>query len=159
MDKLEKLKEAKTKAIQNLEAAEHLLFMSYPVLRNNRLLASAAENMFLSMTNSMAYVLYNERILRRIPPFHENYESKLRAFISAVGNRVSEEHIKLMEELKTITVEHKNSQMEFSRKEGLVICSDNYRTRVISSNLLKEYAAKARAFLKEAENLVKNERN
>jgi len=64
-----------------------------------------------------------------------------------------------MEELKTITVEHKNSQMEFSRKEGLVICSDNYRTRVISSNLLKEYAAKARAFLKEAENLVKNERN
>lgn len=154
---LEKLKETRMKAEQNMQAAEHMLFTAYPVLRDSKLLIAVIENIFLAMSNAMAYVLYNERISRRIPPFHENYESKLQAFRNAIGSKMSS-YIELMEELKEIILEHRKSPVEFTRKEGLVICSENYRMKVIFESKVKEYASRARAFLKETGDLVKNER-
>ena len=59
-----------------------------------------------------------------------------------------------MDELKLLHDEHRASTIEFSRKDCLVICSDNYRFRKITPLQIKSFVAVVKRMLSDVEEVV-----
>jgi len=146
MDKIEELRE---KAKQRLKVADHILTMTYPLVKDTKLLMVVTENLFLALTNIMSALLYFERKFKRIPPFSDNFEAKFKVFNDNLVPKynIDKKYLLLMRELKEIILEHKRSPVEFVRKDRFVICSEDYRMKTITVDLLKKYIKESKEFI------------
>ena len=153
---MEKFQELRDAASKKLQLADHILSMTYPIVKDPKLLLSVIENLFLAFTYGMGSVLHYERVFKRIPPFPDNFTSKFELFKDKCSRRynIDSEHLKIIQDIKEIIVAHRKSPMEFSRNESLVICNGNYRMKTISSNMMKTYVEKAKLFIKNVSTIV-----
>jgi len=153
---MEQFQEAIEKANQKLKIADHMIFMTYPLVRDNKLLLSIIQNIFLALANAMSSILYYERLFKRIPAFNDNFDAKFTVFRTKCVDRlhIDKKYIKLISEIKDIIIEHKKSPVEFERNNKFVICSSTYRMRTISVEEIKKYITETRMFIQEANNIV-----
>jgi len=147
---MEKFQEAKAKAEKSLKIADHMLFVTYPLIKDNKLLMTILENIFLAFTQSMASVLYYERLFKRIPPFHDSFDGKYNLFKKKIipKHKLNPKYGDVIMEIKEMVVAHKTSPMEFTRAGKFVICSKNYRLKTLGPDQLKGYIADAKGFIK-----------
>lgn len=158
---MEEFQIVRDKARKNLKVADHMTFMTYPLVKDTRLLLSIMENIFLALTNSMGAILYYDRLFKRVPPFSDTYGSKYNLFKERCVRRynLNKDYLKLMEEVKEIILQHKKSPVEFTRKDAFVICSDNYKIKTITVEKIKNYISKTKRFVKDMETITsKDER-
>jgi len=146
---MEKFQELRDAANKKLKLADHILIMTYPLVKDPKLLISVIENLFLAFSYGIGSLLYYERLFKRIPPFSDNFASKFELFKYKCSNRydIDDEYLKIIQEIKEIIIAHKKSPMEFSRKESFVICDDSYRMKTISAAMVKDYVEKAKLFI------------
>ncbi|MBS1267051.1 MAG: hypothetical protein MAG795_01022 [Candidatus Woesearchaeota archaeon] len=157
---MEKFQAARNKASKRLKIADHMMVMTYPLVKDSKLLLAVLENLFLALTNSVASVLYYERLFKRIPPFHDTFESKFNRFRSKIVPKynIDMKYVKMIKEIKDIIVMHKKSPVEFTRKDKFVIASKNYKIKTISVEQIKEYIKDTKSFVAQMEEIVsKNE--
>ncbi len=143
-------------ARRDIKVADHMLNVTYKFVNDPKMLLTVVQRLMEAVKNTMATVLYYERLYKRIPPFEESFDSMYNMFKARCTRRynINVEYIKLVEDLRHILEQHKKSPVEFSRKDKFVICSDNYRMQVITSEDIKKYINKAKLFQKEAERMV-----
>ncbi len=146
---MEEFQLLREKAKNRIQIADHMLTMTYPLVKDTKLLLVIMENIFLALTCAMSSILHYDRLFKRIPAFTDNFESKFNLFKERciIKYNINKEYLKLLQDVKNIMVEHKKSPVEFERKGKFVICSDSYRLRTITINQIKDYIAKARAFI------------
>ena len=147
---MEKFQELRDAAEKKLKLADHILTMTYPMVKDPRLLLSSIENLFLAFTYGMSSLLYYEQLFKRIPQFPDNFAGKFEMFRDECSKRynIDSEHLKIIQDIKEIIVSHKKSPMEFSRNDSLIICNGNYRMKTISANMIHNYVQKAKLFIK-----------
>jgi len=153
---MEKFQELRDQANKKLKLADHILTMTYPMVKDPRLLLSSIENLFLAFTYGMSSLLYYERLFKRVPPFPDNFASKFEMFRDECSKRynIDSEHLKIIQDIKEIIVSHKKSPMEFSRNDSLIICNGDYRMKTISANMIHNYVQKAKLFIKNISTIV-----
>src|SRR3990167_5717520 len=156
---MEKFQELRDSAGKKLKIADYILTMTYPLVKDPKLLLSVAENLFLAYSYSISSLLHYERLFKRIPPFPEDFSSKLGMFADrCVGKYgIDSENIKVIRDLKEIIIAHKKSPVEFSRKDSFVICDGNYTFTTISSSTVKGYVEKAKLFIRKMSSIVKED--
>jgi hypothetical protein len=156
MSSMEKFQELRDQAKKKLQLADHILTMTYPLVKDPRLLVSATENLFLAYTYGMSSVLHYDRLFKRIPAFPDNFQSKFDLFEDKCAKRyrIDSEYLKIMRDIKDIILAHKTSPIEFSRKDNFVICSGDYRMRSVSPVEIKKYVEKAKLFIKNVSSIV-----
>ena len=158
---MEKFQEQRENAKKIIRIADHILTVTYPLLKDPKLLVSATKNIFQALEHAMNSVLEHERLFKRIPAYQDNFESKYRVLREKVMPRrnLNPEHLKMIRDLKEIISAHQKSPMEFSRKEKYVICSDNYDLKTLSERDLKKHLSNAKIFIEQASLLTQeNER-
>ena len=153
---MEKFQELRDAANKKLKLADHILTMTYPMVKDPRLLLSSIENLFLAFTYGMSSLLYYEKLFKRIPQFPDNFAGKFEVFRDECSKRynIDSEHLKIIQDIKEIIVSHKKSPMEFSRNDSLIICNGDYRMRTISANMIHNYVQKAKLFIKNISTIV-----
>ncbi|MBU0758100.1 MAG: hypothetical protein KKF44_08580 [Nanoarchaeota archaeon] len=146
---MEKYEESRKNALKNLSIADHMLTMTYPVVQDPKILFVVSENLFLALTNILGALLYFERLYKRIPPFHENFESKFNMFKMRCVEKynIEKEYLSFILEMKEIINENKRSPITFSRKHKYVICSEEYDLKTISEKDIKKNLEKAKLFI------------
>jgi hypothetical protein len=154
---MEKYEEARDKAARNVKIADHMLTQTYPLVNDPKILVSVIENIFLSLTNSMASLLYFEKACKNMPPFHDTFESKYNLFKMKLVDKhnIDKNYIKFIEDMRDIVVAHKKSPMEFSRNGSFVICSDTYNMKSLAPNNIKLFVSKAKSFNEEINKIIK----
>ena len=158
---MELYQELREKARKNINIADHMIYMTYSVVKDPKLLLTIMDNIFLSLTYGMSSILHYERLYKKIAVFPENFESKLELFKERVVPKygIPPENIKMMQKVKDIILEHKRSPMEFVRGNKFVICNDSYKMRTLSVDEIKEYIKRTKEFLELTEVVTKkNER-
>lgn len=153
-------KEAMESAKRNIHIADHMLSVTYPLVKDTKLLLAIVENIFLAYTNAMSSLLHYKRALKLIPPFQDNFDSKFNIFRQRCVDKykIDRNYIIEMQNLKDIIIGHKKSPLEFVRKDRFVICSDNYKLKTINLEEIKRYLNKAKLFIEEVNNIIsKNE--
>ena len=146
---MEKYEEARGNALKNLKIADHMLTVTYPLVKDPKLLISVVENIFLSLTNSMAAILYLDNMYKVVPTFNDDFSSKYETFKKYCVDRlkIDKEYISLMQTIKGIISAHKKSKVEFAKKDRLIICNDTFDIKSIDKEKLSDYVEKTRSFV------------
>jgi len=155
MEKFHKLiKEANS----TFNTADHLTYVTYPLVKETRLIITIIENLYTAATKAMDAIIYYDRLYKRINPVAENFNSRIDVFKNKCAKRydIDEKYINLLKDLKRIVSNHKESPMEFIRKDKFVICSDSYsNVKTLDINQLKEYISLTRSFLNKINSIAK----
>jgi len=152
MEKYQLLRDTARKKIQ---IADHMLTMTYPMVKDPKLLLAVMENIFLALTNSVAALLYYERTYKRAPPFQDTFVSKFNIFRKCVSRyNIDESHLIMLKEIKDIILQHKKSPVEFTRNDSFIICSENYQMKTISLEKMKNYISKSRLFIQNINSII-----
>ena len=149
------LKESNT----SFSTADHLTYVTYPLIKETKLSITIVENLYLSVNKAMDAIIYYDRLYKRINPVAENFSSRFDVFKTKCARRynIDEKYIKLIKELRNIVVSHKDSPMEFVRRDKFVICSESYTNiKTIDINKLKEYIILTRSFLEKINSIAKS---
>ncbi|MFQ5474783.1 MAG: hypothetical protein ACE5DM_03005 [Candidatus Nanoarchaeia archaeon] len=151
-DPFEKLKNAK----KNIHIADHMLTQTYPLVKDSKLLIAVLDNIFLAMRNAMDSLLASEREAKTIPPFHDSFDAKLNLLKLrlAAKHSIDNKQVLLMQDLKSMIARHKESPMEFIRKDKFVICSEEYDLTSISVDQMKSFIKQAKAFVDKIESVI-----
>lgn len=139
----------RAKAIQQYEGARHLLNVTYPMVKDPKLLLGVINNINSSLEYSIEAILTYERQLRLVPVYHDDFQSKFNIFRykSVRRNKIPSELVNLVIDIKEILALHKKSPMEFKRGNRFVICTKDYRLKTISLHDLKKYLEQNKEFL------------
>ena len=156
---MEKYQEAREQALKSVKVADHMLYVTYPVLQDPKLLVSILDNVFLGLTSAMTAVLWHERFLKRIPPFNDTFESKFNLFRAKIapGYKIAKKYAEFMREIQEIIVTHRKSKVEFRRKDSFIICQDDYSTISVTVPQLKDYVRVTKEFIDVMEIVLKHE--
>jgi len=158
---MEEFQVLRDKALQKIKVADHMIFMTYPALKDPKLLLAIVENVFASLDYGVSALLHYERLFKQIPPFNDTYASRMEVFKRRMipKHRLSPNYVNLIMDVKSILSEHKNSPVTFIRKDKFVICSPSYSMKAIDINLVKKYIFEAKVFLNTVNKIVsENER-
>lgn len=136
------------RANKSLKTADHLTYVTYPLLKDTKLVVTVIENLYNAFVYSMDAFLTYERMYKRIHGIPSDFCSKFDLFKTKIASRynIEREHILLMDDLKKIIDYRRRSPVEFIRKDKIFICSDNYKMRTINYDKVKEYLNKAKPF-------------
>jgi hypothetical protein len=130
---------------------------TYPVIKDSKMLIGIIENIFLSLTSSLAALLYYERAQRRIPPFYDTFDSKFYVFREEVGKRHNlAKYSKLLIEVRDLLIAHRESPVEFSKGGKFVICSENYSgNKTVTIENVLQYLTEAKQFFNQVNGIIK----
>ncbi|MBU0665747.1 MAG: hypothetical protein ABIC91_04990 [Nanoarchaeota archaeon] len=153
---MEEFQEAREKAKKNIMIADHMLIMTYPLIKDPKLLLAVIENISSALNNAMTSVLLYERLFKRVPVFQDTFDSKFNVFRQRIVDRyqINKEYLKLIQEVREIISQHKKSPVEFARKDKFVICSENYRIKTLGVPEMKTYIAKTKMFIEDIVRIV-----
>ncbi|MEK6875941.1 MAG: hypothetical protein AABX63_00900 [Nanoarchaeota archaeon] len=153
---MERFQELRDSAGKKIQIADYMLTMTYPLVRDPKLLLSVVENLFLAYSYSISSLLHYERLFKRIPPFPDDFSSKIDLFADRCMGKygIDSENLRIVKDLKEIIVAHKKSPVEFPRKDSFVICDEGYRLRTISPSIIKGYVEKAKLFIRKMSSIV-----
>ncbi len=135
--------------------ATHILTTTYPVVKEPKVLLSALENVFLSISQSIDAIVYHAREKRLIPPFHNSFSIKFDLFCElAKRYPISKNIINAIEQLKELLMFSDDSPVEFSRNGDYILCSDDYDIKRITHELVYEMISHSRLLQKLAEEIL-----
>ena len=149
---MEKFQESRERALKALRTADHMISVTYGVVKDPKLLLAILENLNVSLQETMNSIIYYDRLFKRIPPFQDTFESRYNAFRLKSARRYSleSEYVTAIAEVKEMLDEHKKSPVEFVRNDKFVICNDSYKMKALSIQDIKKHIARAKIFIQEA---------
>ncbi|MBI2665742.1 hypothetical protein HYX12_03920 [Candidatus Woesearchaeota archaeon] len=137
------------KAKQQYDIGFHLLKVSYPMLKDPKVLVGVVHNLLHSAEESMDTILTYDRKKMLIPAYPTNFHGRFDVFQrrSAPRYKIPVEISSALLKMKEITQDQQKSPVEFSRDKNFVLCSKDYKTRVISSQEVQEFLEKTKQLL------------
>ncbi len=144
------------KARQSIRVADHMLTMTYPLVKDPKLLIAVLENIQGALVHAMTSVLAYEYAFKRIPPYKETFENKFSMFKQhIVRQQALDPHIvQFIAQMKELHDEHKNASIEFSRTETYVMSNERYRLNILTEKDLKAHLQTTKTIVHELLQLV-----
>lgn len=136
------------RANRSLRTADHLTYVTYPLLKDVKLVITITENLYNAFVYAVDAFLTYERLYKRIYNLPEDFNSRFDIFKTKVVPRynISREHILLFDDLKKIIDYRRKSPVEFIRRDKIIFCSDTYKMRNVTYDKVKDYLNKAKPF-------------
>ncbi|MEK6935645.1 MAG: hypothetical protein AABW67_02575 [Nanoarchaeota archaeon] len=144
---MEKFQENLREAIRAMQIADHMAYVTFPLVNEQRLLLKIFDEIHKSILLSITALLNYECLHKNINIYTDNQENLKTFQKCAKQYNISDQQIKTIMEIIELNIEHKASSMEFVRKDKIVILSDNLRTRTLGIQKIKEYLLLAKELL------------
>lgn len=157
MENSNQIFELLVQAENSLKTIDHLVYITYPLINEKRLLKKILEDLYTSARNIIQAIIIFERIYKRID-FQENTNINF-VKINAQRYNFLPEEIQAVEELLNLTEKYKISQMNFIRKDKLVIIDDNLKSESIGIDQLKKYLSLLKVILQKTRRYIQTERD
>ena len=123
-----------------LKTSDHLIYVSYTLLKDQKLLIKILPEIKIAISKTLNAVLQNEYILKRIK-LYKNPKDNFETFKKKCAPlyKITNSEINKIEELFKIVESHEKSPMEFTRGENVVILSDTNSHLIVNVEKTKEF--------------------
>ncbi len=150
---MEKFLENLQKASAIIKTADHLIYMTFPLVRDKRLLLKIVTELKNAIAICINSILQYEYLYKRIS-LSQDPNKNFRTFKEKCSTRysITEEEVTQIIELFQLVEEHKKSPMEFVKDDKIVILSENMQRKTLTIEKTKEFLIIAKNILKKAEN-------
>ena len=132
-----------------LQAADHMVYVTFPLIKDKRLLIKVITETKNAITNCINAILQYEYLYKRID-LYKDPKTNFRLFIKKCSPRynINSKETDLILELFEIVEKHKQSTAEFARDDKIIILSENLKTETITLEKTKEFLNLAKNILK-----------
>lgn len=146
------------KANELIKRADHMLYITYPLIKDNKLIIAIAENIKNGMIYAMDAVLMYEKAYKRISLYPEDFKVKMDIFKDSIARRydINKNHIVLIQDLKRFLEERKKSDAEFVKNDKYVFFSQKQELKSLGIDKLKENLNISKEFLKKVNGILTN---
>jgi len=147
----EKYLESLQKAIKGLQIADHMAYVTYPVVNDKRLLLKILDQVYESLIHIINAILQHDYLFKKIQ-LYKDAKSNFRIFSEKCAPRydISKEQVIEILDALSIAEKHRKSPLEFARKDKVVIMSDNLKTSIIDIDRIKKYLILSKKLLEKA---------
>jgi len=148
---MEKYQESLQKALKNLQIADHMAYMTYPLVRDKRLLLKILDNLYETILHTINSILQYDYLWEKIQ-LYKDAKSNFQVFREKCAPRynISREQISEILEVLTLIEKHKKSPLEFARKDKVIIMSNNLKTNIIDIEKIKQYLVLSKKLIEKA---------
>ncbi|MBU0959346.1 MAG: hypothetical protein KKB31_05365 [Nanoarchaeota archaeon] len=144
-------------AQKKIKAIDHMLYVTYPLVRDNRLLLKVLNESKIAIANCINAILQYEYLYKKIK-LYKDTKSNLQTFINKCSPRcnITKEEIKLILDLFELIEKHKTSPFEFSKGDRIFILSETMKQESVSLEKTKQFLILSKDILKKTQNYLKS---
>ena len=142
------------KAERSLRNVDHMVYITYPLIKENKLLKLMLEQLYEIANCIVNAILKYEYAYKRIQLYQDssqNFETFKRC---APRFDISSQEVDNLKTLLTLMQKHRASSVEFIRKDRFVFMSENMRTESINLEQLKKYLNNLKILLQKAKTKI-----
>lgn len=152
---METFQQHRENALKHTQIADHMLSVTYPLLKDPKLLITVLSNIYESIHENIRSLISYEVTFKRINDPGTEFQEELRTFTHLVHKyQMNNAIITTFQELHMILKEHKESPMEFSHKETFVMYTDNDGVKTLAPPAIEKYLEKAKSIQEEIKKLT-----
>lgn len=128
-------------ANRSFDTADHLAYVTFPVVNDLKLLLGIAEQLHRAATKAMEALLWYDAEYKRISSMPATFSQQIDVFKRATAKRyqIPRECIVLLEELQDILAHRQTARLEFVKRDKFIFASENFKVRTLSLPKIKEY--------------------
>lgn len=144
-------------AERTIRKIDHILYITYPLVKDKRLLIKTLIETKIAITRLINSILQYDYLYKRVRLYKKPQEN-FRIFIEKCAPRynITKKQLKLILELFGIVQKHKDSPFEFRKNEKLVILSETSIPKVIVLENNKEFLEVAKQILEKTKEIISN---
>jgi hypothetical protein len=137
---MEKFFENIYKAEKNLKTVDHILYVTFPLVKDKRLLLKMLQEMKSIITHCITAILQYEYLYKRIT-LYKNAKENFKNFKEKCAPRykITKEELVLISELFDFVEKHRESPFEFVKDDKIVILSENLNQKTLTLEKTKEF--------------------
>ena len=152
---MEKFFENLEKSEKTIQTADHLLYVTYPLVKDKRLLLKILTEIKNGIASCVNAILQYEYLYGRIR-LSSNPKLNFKTFLekSCPRYNISETDVKKIIKLFDILEKHKSSPFEFVKEDKIVILSDNMNSETITLEKVKEFLNSSKIILQKAKGII-----
>ncbi|MCX6749358.1 MAG: hypothetical protein NTW17_01265 [Candidatus Pacearchaeota archaeon] len=153
---MEKIVEHVLEAEKNLKTVDHIVYVTFPLIKDKRLLLKVLQELKAIITHCITAVLQYEYLYKRINLYSESKEN-FKTFTEKCAPKydINKNEITLIFELFDFVEKHKQSPFEFIKDEKVVILSEDSRPTTLSIEKTKEFLVLAKEILRKTKEGMK----
>jgi hypothetical protein len=135
-----------------IKTVDHMIYVTYPLLKENRLLIRILEQINNAVFNIINAIMQHEYAYKRIK-LYSDIKVNMEIFETRVAGRygIQPEYIAGIKQIFMLIEKHKKSPMEFVRNNRFIIMSESLETENITLEKLKFFLTIAKDLLKKTE--------
>ena len=142
-----------------LRTADHMVYITYPVFKENRLLIKVLEEVYHAVRKTVDLIMAYEYGHKRMKIYSDpNLNMTLFEQKCAQRYSISSEEIIGIKKIIALFEAHKTSPMEFSRQNKFIIMTDDLRTDSITVPNLKSMLGLAKNLVRKTETTFGSEK-
>jgi len=152
---MEKFFENLEKSEKTIQTASHLLYTTYPLVKDKRLLLKILTEIKNGIASCMNAVLQYEYLHGRVR-LSSDPKLNFKKFLEKCCPRynISETNVKKITKLFDIVEKHKASPFEFVKEDKVVILSENLNSETITLEKVKEFLDSSKIVLQKAKHII-----
>ena len=157
---MEEYEKSLQEAMRNLQIADHMTYLTYPLINEKRILLKIFDEIYKVVKNSVRAVLYFEASLKLVEVFNDE-DMNLHNFVTKFSKNYdfNEKQLNLLLEIYELNKIHEDSAMEFVKKDKMVIMTDNLGLKTLDIVKIKEYLTFSKEFLRKVNARLKSDKN
>ena len=154
---MEKFLEALVTAEKDLRTIDHMVYVTFPLIKDKRLLLKVMLDIKEVVTGCITSILQYEYLYKRINLYKDSREN-FKTFTEKCAARynIHGGEIKLLVELFDFVEKHKESPFEFVKAEKIVILSENSKPTTLTLEKTKEFLIMAKDILRKTKEGMKS---
>ena len=153
---MEKFIENLITAEKTIKAADHMVYVTFPLINDKRLLFKILHEMKNAVALCINSILQYEYLYKRIKLYKDsrlNFKIFIEKCVPKYG--ITKEEMNLVLDLFDFVEKHKESPFEFVKDEKIVILSNGLRPKVMTLEKTKEFMMAAKSILKKTKEIIK----
>ncbi|MGB9708335.1 MAG: hypothetical protein ACPLXC_03380 [Candidatus Pacearchaeota archaeon] len=158
MEFIDTVNELLNKADHALRTADHMVYITYPLIKENRLIKKILEDLYESASATVQAILSYESTYKRIKLQDSKTNWAIFQEQCAPRFNIAQSELQVLSELFSLTEKYKASSMDFIRKDKLIIMSDSLRTDSVGLEQLKKYLNIIKVLLLKARTKIAQEK-
>ena len=122
---------------RHLRIADHLVYTSFPIVKDLKLLLKALEELSLALVSAINSILQYEYVYKRIQLYKDPRENFATFKTLTPRYNISKSQLTTIVEILELAEKHKRSPLEFSKRDKIIIMSDSSQVLSLDSDKLK----------------------
>ncbi|MBD3263097.1 hypothetical protein GF374_01820 [Candidatus Woesearchaeota archaeon] len=146
-------------AKKEIEVADHLLYMTYPMIKETKFLLAIAGHIITASRAALQSLLEYERYYKQIEAYPKNFAMEISIYRQKLEEKYKfdPKYYRLLGKLLEVYKYDKNGTMRFRRGNKYILTSHDYDTATLDLNSVKRYSSVTRKFVNDIKAVIKNE--